>query len=209
MFKDRLWHNGILAILRGFNKQETYDTVQALMEAGIFMVEVTSDSPNAWNVINTLKNMESRLVVGAGTVLDTETAREAIEAGADFLFSPVIRPEVIQIAHRYGRMAIPGVMTPSEALLAIECGADIVKLFPAGSLGVNYLKEMRGPFPYIPFIPTGGITRENAAAFIEAGAVAVGMGSALIQKDWLKTKKYAEITRLAKELGQEISAVVE
>jgi 2-dehydro-3-deoxyphosphogluconate aldolase/(4S)-4-hydroxy-2-oxoglutarate aldolase len=209
MFKDRLWHNGILAILRGFNKQETYDTVQALMEAGIFMVEVTSDSPNAWNVINTLKNMESRLVVGAGTVLDTATAREAIEAGADFIFSPVVRPEVIQIAHRYGRIAIPGVMTPSEALLAIECGADIVKLFPAGSLGVNYLKEMRGPFPYIPFIPTGGITRENAVAFIEAGAVAVGMGSALIKKDWLKTKNFAEITRLAKELGQEISAVVE
>lgn len=209
MFKDRLWHNGILAILRGFNKQETYDTVQALMEAGIFMVEITSDSPNAWNVINTLKNMESRLVVGAGTVLDTATAREAIEAGADFIFSPVVRPEVIQIAHRYGRMAIPGVMTPSEALLAIECGADIVKLFPAGSLGVNYLKEMRGPFPYIPFIPTGGITRENAVAFIEAGAVAVGMGSALIKKDWLKTKNFAEITRLAKELGQEISAVVE
>ena len=209
MFKDRLWHNGILAILRGFNKQETYDTVQALMEAGIFMVEVTSDSPNAWNVINTLKNMEPRLVVGAGTVLDTETAREAIEAGADFLFSPVIRPEVIQIAHRYGRMAIPGVMTPSEALLAVECGADIVKLFPAGSLGVNYLKEMRGPFPYIPFIPTGGVTRENAVAFIEAGAVAVGMGSALIRKDWLESKNFAEITLLAKELGQEISAVVE
>lgn len=208
MFKDRLWHNGILAILRGFNKQETYDTVQALIEAGIFMVEVTSDSPNAWHVINTLKTMEPRLVVGAGTVLDTETAREAIEAGADFLFSPILRPEVIQMAHRYGRVAIPGVMTATEALLAMECGADIVKLFPAGSLGVNYLKELRGPFPYIPFIPTGGITRENAADFIKAGAVAVGMGSSLIKKDWLKDKNYAEITRLAKELGEEISAVV-
>lgn len=207
MFKHRLWHNGILAILRGLDKQETYDTVQALIEAGIFMVEVTSDSPNAWHVINTLKTKEPRLVVGAGTVLDTETAREAIEAGADFLFSPVVRPEVIQIAHRYGRMAIPGVMTPTEALLAMECGADIVKLFPAGSLGVSYLKELRGPFPYIPFIPTGGITAQNASAFIKAGAVAVGMGSALVNKDWLKTKNFAEITRMAKELGQEISAV--
>jgi len=208
MFKERLWHNGILAILRGFNKQETYDAVQALIEAGVFMVEVTSDSPNAWHAINTLKAMEPRLVVGAGTVLDTETAREAIEAGADFIFSPVVRPDVIQMAHRYGRMAIPGVMTPTEALLAMECGADIVKLFPAGSLGVNYLKELRGPFPYIPFIPTGGITTENAVAFIEAGAVAVGMGSALVKRDLLKTKKYAEITRLAKELRQKISAVV-
>lgn len=209
MFKHRLWHNGILAILRGFNKQETYDAVQALIEAEVFMVEVTSDSPNAWHVINTLKAMEPRLVVGAGTVLDTETAREAIEAGADFIFSPVVRPEVIQMAHRYGRMAIPGVLTPTEALLAMECGADIVKLFPAGSLGVNYLKELRGPFPYIPFIPTGGITTENAVAFIEAGAVAVGMGSALVKKDWLKTKKYAEITRLARDLGQKIATVVE
>ncbi|HZK84924.1 MAG TPA: bifunctional 4-hydroxy-2-oxoglutarate aldolase/2-dehydro-3-deoxy-phosphogluconate aldolase [Desulfosporosinus sp.] len=208
MLKNRLWQNGVLAILRGFNKQETYDTVQALIEAGIFTIEVTSDSPNAWHVINTLKGMERRLVVGAGSVLDTETARDAIEAGADFIFSPVVRPEVIQIAHRYGRMAIPGVMTPSEALLAIECGADIVKLFPAGSLGVSYLKEMRGPFPYIPFIPTGGVTRENAVAFIEAGAVAVGMGSALVKKDWLKTKNFAEITRLAEELVKEISAVV-
>jgi 2-dehydro-3-deoxyphosphogluconate aldolase / (4S)-4-hydroxy-2-oxoglutarate aldolase len=205
MFKHRLWHNGILAILRGLDKQETYDTVQALIEGGIFMVEVTSDSPNAWHVINTLKTKEPRLVVGAGTVLDTETAREAIEAGADFLFSPIVRPEMIQIAHRYGRMAIPGVMTPTEALLAMECGADIVKLFPAGSLGVSYLKELRGPFPYIPFIPTGGITPENAAEFVKAGAVAVGMGSALVKRDWLKTRNYAEITRIAKELSQKIS----
>lgn len=208
MFKHRLWHNGILAILRGFNEQEAYDTVQALIEAGIFTIEVTSDSPDAWRVIDALKTREPRLVVGTGTVLDTETAREAIESGADFLFSPVVRPEVIQIAHRYGRMAIPGVMTPTEALLAMESGADIVKLFPAGSLGVNFLKELRGPFPYIPFIPTGGITAENAAAFIQAGAVAVGMGSALVKKDWLKTKNYAEITRLAKQIGQEISKAV-
>ncbi len=208
MLKERLWHNGILAILRGFNEQQANDAAQALLEAGITAIEVTADSPGSWRVIDTLKTKDARLIVGAGTVLDTETARQAIEAGADFLFSPVVRPEVIQIAHRYGRMAIPGAMTPTEVLLAVESGADIVKLFPAGSLGVSYLKELRGPFPYIPFIPTGGITADNAASFIEAGAVAVGMGGALIKKEWVQTKNFAEITHLAQKLRKEISAVL-
>lgn len=207
MVKDRLWHSGILAILRGYSETEAYEAAQALLEAGVSAIEVTADSPGAWSVIESLKK-DSRLIVGAGTVLDTETARQAIESGADFLFSPVIRPEMIQFAHRYGRLAIPGAMTPSEVLLALEAGADIVKLYPAGSLGVNYLKELRGPFPYIPFMPTGGITPENAASFIGAGAVCVGMGGALVKKDWVKEKKYHEITNLALKLQQEFKAVL-
>ncbi|HWJ02788.1 MAG TPA: bifunctional 4-hydroxy-2-oxoglutarate aldolase/2-dehydro-3-deoxy-phosphogluconate aldolase [Verrucomicrobiae bacterium] len=208
MFKDRLWQNGILAILRGFNEHVAWEAAQALLAGGIGAIEVTADSPGAWQVIETLKTKAPGLLVGAGTVLDTETARQAIESGADFLFSPVVRPEVIQFAKRYGRMAIPGVLTPTEALLALESGADIVKLFPAGSLGVNYLKEMRGPFPYMPFLPTGGITPENAAEFIQAGAVAVGMGSALVKKEWVQSRDFAAITRLAQGLGHEIASVI-
>jgi 2-dehydro-3-deoxyphosphogluconate aldolase / (4S)-4-hydroxy-2-oxoglutarate aldolase len=207
MFRDRLWHSGILAILRGFSENEAYDAAQALLEAGVSAIEVTADSPGAWKVIESLKK-DSRLIVGAGTVLDTETARQAIESGADFLFSPVIRPEMIQFAHRYGRLAIPGAMTPTEILLALEAGADIVKLYPAGSLGVNYLKELRGPFPYIPFMPTGGINSENASSFIGAGAVCVGMGGSLVKKDWVKEKKYQEITKLALKLQEEFKSVI-
>ncbi len=207
MFTDRLWHKGILAILRGYSETEAYEAAQALCEAGVTAFEVTADSPSAWRVIELLKK-DSRLIVGAGTVLDTETARRAIESGADFLFSPVVRPEVIQYAHRYGRVAIPGAMTPTEVLLALEAGADIVKLFPAGSLGVNYLKELRGPFPYIPFMPTGGITAENASAFIGAGAVSLGMGGSLVKKDWVKEKRYQEITNLASKLLLEFQSVL-
>ena len=207
MFKERLWHKGVLAILRGFNETEALHAALALLEAGISTIEVTADSQGAWRVIDTLKTKESRLVVGAGTVLDTETARQAIEAGADFLFSPIVFPEMMQIAHRYGRLAIPGAMTPTEVLLAVEAGADIVKLFPAGSLGVNYLKELRGPFPYIPFLPTGGITLDNAPEFIQAGAVGVGMGSALVKKDWVKQKNFAQITRHALELQEKIQGI--
>jgi len=207
MVTDRLWHKGVLAILRGYSETEAHDAAQALGEAGVSAFEVTADSPGAWRVIESLKK-DSRFIVGAGTVLDTETARRAIESGADFLFSPVVRPEVIQYAHRYGRVAIPGAMTPTEVLLALEAGADIVKLFPAGSLGVNYLKELRGPFPYIPFMPTGGITAENAATFIGAGAVSVGMGGALVKKDWVKEKKFQEITNLANKLLQEFQSAL-
>jgi len=146
--------------------------------------------------------------VGAGTVLDTETARQAIEVGADFLFSPVVNAEMIQFAHRYGRMAIPGAMTPTEVLLAVEAGADIVKLFPAGALGVSYLEQLRGPFPYIPFIPTGGINSGNAVSFIQVGAVAVGIGSSLVQKQWVKEKNYDQITQLAAKIRAEILAVI-
>ncbi|WP_425807776.1 bifunctional 4-hydroxy-2-oxoglutarate aldolase/2-dehydro-3-deoxy-phosphogluconate aldolase [Desulfitobacterium sp. Sab5] len=200
MFKERLWQNGVLAILRGFSETEAIDAAQALLEGGVSAIEVTSDSPGAWNIIETLKKQNTHIVVGAGTVLDTETARQAIEVGADFLFSPIFFPEMMQIAHRYGRLAIPGAMTPTEVMQALEAGADIVKLFPAGSLGVNYLKELRGPFSYIPFLPTGGITLDNAPDFIRAGAVGVGMGSALVNKGWVKEKKFAQLTNQAKEL---------
>lgn len=204
MFKERLWQNGVLAILRGFSETEAIDAAQALLEGGVSAIEVTSDSPGAWNIIETLKKYNTHIVVGAGTVLDTETARQAIEVGADFLFSPIFFPEMMQIAHRYGRMAIPGAMTPTEVLQALEAGADIVKLFPAGSLGVNYLKELRGPFSYIPFLPTGGITLDNAPDFIQAGAVGVGMGSALVNRGWVKEKKFVQLTHQAKELQKQI-----
>lgn len=208
MFKERLWQNGVLAILRGFSETEAIYAAQALLEGGISAIEVTSDSPGAWHIIESLKKRNTQIMVGAGTVLDTETARQAIEVGADFLFSPVFFPEMMKIAHRYGRMAIPGAMTPTEVLQALESGADIVKLFPAGSLGVNYLKELRGPFAYIPFLPTGGITLENAPEFIRAGAVGVGMGSALVNREWVKEKKYALLTNQAKELQKRIHQVL-
>lgn len=208
MFKERLWQNGVLAILRGFSEAEAVDAAQALLEGGVSAIEVTSDSPGAWNIIETLKKQNNNIVVGAGTVLDTETARQAIEAGADFLFSPIFFPEMMKIAHRYGRMAIPGAMTPTEVMQALEAGADIVKLFPAGSLGVNYLKELRGPFSYIPFLPTGGITLDNAPDFIRAGAVGVGMGSALVNRGWVKEKKFAQLANQAQELQKRIHQVL-
>lgn len=205
MFIGRLWYSGVLAILRGFSEEDAFSASQALIEAGISTIEITADSRGAWRVIESLKASDPRLIVGAGTVLDSETAKEAIQAGADFLFSPIVNRKMIELAHRYGRLAIPGAMTPTEVVTALEAGADIVKLFPAGSLGVNYLKELRGPFPYVPFLPTGGITTENAAAFIKAGAIGVGMGSALVKKEWVKQKDFTKLAAFASELQKQIS----
>jgi len=123
------------------------------------------------------------VVIGAGTVLDSTSAQLAISKGADFLLSPNFNPEVVKTALRYGKVVVPGVMTPTEMMNAIECGADMVKIFPASVLGIQFIKDVKGPFPQIPIIPTGGISLDNVGSFIEAGVEAVGAGGSLINKE--------------------------
>lgn len=191
---QKLVESGVIAILRGIPADEAEPVADSLVAGGITALEMTLDSPNALGLIEKLsQKYAGKTVVGAGTVIDSESARMAIQHGADFLFSPSLHQEVIRTALRYGKIAIPGVMTPTEMIHALEWGADVVKLFPAAQLDVKYIKDVKTPFPHIPIIPTGGVSLDNVAAFFEAGVAAVGIGGNLLDKEAIASRDYAKL----------------
>jgi len=176
--------SGLIVVLRGLDTQLSIATAEALYEVGIRVLEVTVDSPGALETIAGMtQGLPDDVLIGAGTVLDATSAVQAIHAGARFLFAPNLNVSVINAANRYGRIAIPGVMTPTEMVQAVEAGARAVKVFPAIALGPDYVKQVRAPLPHIPIIPTGGINEENVGRFIEAGAIAAGVGGSLLGDD--------------------------
>ncbi len=180
---NSIYDNKLVAIIRGVPSHQILQVAQALYTGGIRIVEITVDTPNVLQVIEQVrKEYDGKMIVGAGTVLDAETARAAIMAGSQFIFSPTVNENTIKIAKRYGVISIPGAMTPTEILTAYEFGGDIVKVFPATALGANYLKDVKGPLPQIPLMPTGGVQLDNMSDYFEVGAVAVGLGSALVKK---------------------------
>lgn len=172
----------IVAIIRGAEPENVPKIVEALYAGGIQLVEVTMNSENALLVIEKISSMfENQVLVGAGTVLDASSAQDAISAGASFIISPSLDKKTINATKRLGAVSIPGAFTASEILAAYDMGADIIKVFPA-SVGTTYFTDLRGPLPHIPLMPTGGVTLENIVAFRDAGAVAFGVGSALISR---------------------------
>jgi len=163
--------------------------------------------PGAIDVIKEFrKAVGDEVLVGAGTVLDPETARAVILAGAEFIVTPTLNLRVIEVCHRYGKVVIPGTFTPTEILTAWEAGADIVKVFPAGTVGPKYLSDIRGPLPQIRLTPTGGVTLENTPDFIKAGAVAVSVATALVDKKALSEKRYEVITENARKFIEAVKA---
>ena len=184
-----------MAVIRLREPKKLRAVVDALAEGGVRALEVTMTVPGAIDLIGELApTLPSGFILGAGTVLDTETARLAILAGAKFIVSPVFRPEVISICHRYDVAAMPGCFTPTEILTAWESGADVVKVFPATALGPGFFKDIRGPLPQLRMMPTGGVTLDNAGDWIAAGAVAVGVGTALLDAKAIAADAYAVIT---------------
>ncbi len=171
------------------------------MQAGLTVAEITMTVPNAIDAIGVVvKRFLGKVLVGAGTVTDAETARRAMDAGAEFIVTPCLVPDVIDAAHRADVAVLPGALSPSEVFEAFRLGGDMVKVFPAQSLGgAAYLRALRGPFPDIPLVPTGGVTLENMAEMFKAGAAAVGVGTELISKDALARRDYAAISQLAEE----------
>ncbi|WP_051688162.1 bifunctional 4-hydroxy-2-oxoglutarate aldolase/2-dehydro-3-deoxy-phosphogluconate aldolase [Desulfofalx alkaliphila] len=197
---ESLLECGIVAVVRGAKAQKVVNIAKALESGGVTAIEVTMDTPGAIEMIKTVvAEIGDRAVIGAGTVLDAETARAAILAGAEFIFCPSLHQDVIRVANRYGKVVIPGVMTPTEIINAYEMGADLLKVFPAGVLGPRYFKEVAGPFKHIPLMPSGGVTLENAAEFIKAGSVALGVGGALIDKEAVAGEQYEVLTERAKK----------
>lgn len=187
----RITETRVIAILRGFTSEQALEAGRALAQGGACVLEVSLVDDQALLSIERLREeLGSRCPVGAGTVLTEAEAGSALAAGADFLFSPGLNREVMEVARTHGALAIPGVLTASEVSSALALGAPLMKLFPAEPLGPAYLKQMLGPFPGIRAIPTGGVNLANAASYLEAGAVAVGAGTSIANPAWAREGRY-------------------
>jgi 2-dehydro-3-deoxyphosphogluconate aldolase / (4S)-4-hydroxy-2-oxoglutarate aldolase len=198
---------GVVAIVRLDCSEHLVRVAQAVREGGVKVIEFTLTTPDALEMIREAsKILPSDVLLGAGTVLDPESARAAILAGAEFTVSPTLNPAVIEMCRRYSKVCIPGALTPTEILTAWECGADIVKVFPATLGGPQYFKDIAGPLPQIKLIPTGGVSLENAGAFIKAGAVAVAAGSNLVNAKAVKEGRFDAITEAARNYIEAIKA---
>ena len=198
---SRLREIGIIPIVRAASADVAIPVAEALLQAGLPVVEITMTVPNAIDAIGGLaKRFAGRMLIGAGTVTDAETARRTMDAGAEFVVTPCLVPEVIEAANRAQVAVLPGALTPGEIFEAFRKGGDMVKIFPAQSVGgAAYVRALRGPFPGIPLVPTGGVTLENIAEMFKAGAAAVGVGTELISKEALARRDYAAIGALAEK----------
>jgi len=195
---QRVLNGGIVAIIRAPSSEQLVGVARALFEGGIDVIEVTLTVPDAIGIISQVhRELGDRILLGAGSVLDTETARSAILAGAEFIVSPTVNPSVIQLCHRYDKAVMPGAFTPTEVLTAWEAGADIVKVFPADIGGPAHLKALHGPLPQIRLMPTGGVNLDTLGPFVSAGACAVGLGSALVEKQAALQGDFERIRSLA------------
>ncbi|WP_128904540.1 bifunctional 4-hydroxy-2-oxoglutarate aldolase/2-dehydro-3-deoxy-phosphogluconate aldolase [Halorubrum amylolyticum] len=195
---DRIREGGVIAILRGVGTDAAIDVADAVVEGGVTALEVTADTPNATATIDALSDRFDDVLVGAGTVLDAETARAVQLAGAEFLVTPTVDAGVIRTGNRYGTPVATGAFTPTEALRAHEAGADLVKVFPAATGGPTHVAALGGPLPQIPLVPTGGVGPANAGAYVEAGAAAVGVGSAIVDDDAVANGDYEAIAENAR-----------
>ncbi len=197
---QRMMDTGIVAVIRGKSSDELLDVIESIKAGGIDVIEVTMTTPGALKVIKEVREkLGDEVLVGAGSVLDPETARAAMLAGAEFIVGPVINKDVISMCKRYSKIVIPGAFTPTEILTAWEAGADVVKVFPATKLGPGFFKDILGPLPQVRLTPTGGVNLETAADFIKAGAVFLGVGSALLNKQAIAEKKWDVLTDLAQK----------
>ena len=195
---SRILDCGIVAVIRSEKPDQLIQVVQALAKGGVTAAEITFTVPDADRVIREVrKALGDSIVLGAGTILDTETARTAILAGAEYLVTPCLNLDVIRLAKRYGTAIMPGSFSPTECLAAWEAGADIVKVFPAEVVGPPFFKAMRGPLPQIRLMPTGGVDLNTAESFLAAGACCLGVGSSLVEPKAVAAGDFERIESLA------------
>jgi 2-dehydro-3-deoxyphosphogluconate aldolase/(4S)-4-hydroxy-2-oxoglutarate aldolase len=204
---DTIGELGVVAIIRMKDAGKLRAVFDALAEGGVRAIEVTMTVPDAVSLIRKLAgSIPSNIVLGAGTVVDAETARAVIDAGARFVVSPVFRPEVVRACHERGAAAAPGCFTPTEILNAHDLGADVIKVFPATALGPQFIKDIRAPLPQLKLMPTGGVSLDNAGEWIRAGAVAVGAGSALLDAKAIEDGRLEVITANARRIVASVTA---
>ncbi|MBG9585858.1 bifunctional 4-hydroxy-2-oxoglutarate aldolase/2-dehydro-3-deoxy-phosphogluconate aldolase [Cytobacillus firmus] len=191
----------IVAVIRGATAENIVPIASALYDGGVKVLEVTAETPGVMAMIEKVRvELGDKVLVGAGTVLDPETARSAIMAGSQFIVSPSLNTETIKMTKRYGIASIPGALTPTEILTAYENGADMIKVFPANAFGPGYIKNIHGPFPHIPLMVTGGINESNMQEYIGGGALAIGVGGNLVNpKNLNSDEDYLTLTKKALE----------
>jgi len=198
---------GVVAVIRLKEPDKLKAVIDALADGGIKALEITMTVPGAIDLIREIApTLPDGFLIGAGTVLDAETAAAAVGAGAQFIVSPVCREAVIRATHKAGAAVMPGCFTPTEILNAWDAGADVVKVFPATSLGPQFFKDVRGPLPHVKMMPTGGVSLDNAGQWIAAGAVAVGVGTALLDAKAIAAGDYAVLTANAKMIVANVAA---
>jgi 2-dehydro-3-deoxyphosphogluconate aldolase/(4S)-4-hydroxy-2-oxoglutarate aldolase len=191
---------GLVAVVRSPDGSQLVEVARALADGGITVVEITMSVPNALDVVRQVRSaLGDRLLLGAGTILDPETARAALLAGAEYIVAPTLNLDVIRLCRRYDKLVMPGAFTPTEILAAWEAGADIVKVFPADVLGPPFFKAVRGPLPQIRLMPTGGVDLNTAAAFLQAGACCLGVGSQLVEPRAVAERNFDRIRDLARQ----------
>jgi len=196
---SRLTDPGIIAVVRTDRSEQLPFICEALLEGGVLAVEITLTVPQALESIRKAsEQFGSRAVIGAGTVLGAEDCRAVLAAGAEFVVSPVCQPEIVRAAHAADRPVMLGAYTPTEAQAAHDAGADFIKIFPADTLGPAYIRALRAPLPHLRIVPTGGVDLQTAAEFLKAGCVALGVGSALLPAEVLRSSNWPELSRLAR-----------
>jgi len=197
---QQLRDSGVVAVLRGVDADTLIEITDALLAGGVTGIELTADTPGIAGMVEELDStFGDEIAVGVGTVLDSETARTVMLSGADFVVSPSLHADVIDTCNRYGTLVAPGIMTPTEAITGYEAGADLLKVFPASSLGPGHLGSIKGPLGQIPLMPTGGVSPDNAGDYIEAGAECVGAGGALVDYEAAARGDFESITETATE----------
>ena len=206
---DIIRQTGVIAIMRTQSSEQLLRAADAIREGGVRAIEVTMTTPGALSVIEQAvaryQHADQEVLFGAGTVLDAESARAAILAGAQFIVAPSFSPGLVEICRRYSVPVMPGAYTPTEIVTAWECGADMVKVFPAGVGGPALIKALKAPLPQIELVPVGWVKLENTADFVRAGAAAVGVGSALINQKLLDSQDFGTLTERARRFIEEVA----
>ena len=199
---NRISTLGLVAVIRGPSADLTVKMVDALIAGGVCCIEITYSTPNAEDVVRTLnQRFGDQIVLGMGTLTHPEQAQSAKDAGAKFLVSPICEPELARAMVATGLAVMVGALTPTEVAQAFRLGSDVVKIFPGSLVGPGYIKALKGPFPNIPMMPTGGVSAENVGEWFAAGVVAVGAGSELCQPQWAKEGRFADITQRANQFN--------
>ena len=197
---------GLVAIVRVPRPELALPLAKALVTGGIRAVELTMTIPNALEAIRTVnRELGENILLGVGTVTDDDTCQKAIDAGARYIISPIIRPSLVAAAHALDRPVMLGAYTPTEAQTAHDAGSDFVKIFPADTLGPNYIKALLAPLPHLRIVPTGGVNLDTMEAFLAAGSAALGVGSALLEKELVTEENWGELERLAKRFADKLA----
>lgn len=202
--KKLLLDSGVVGVIRTKSSEKLINVSRAIKKGGVNCIEVAMTTPNALSVIEEVSDRLEDVLVGAGTVLDAETARSAILAGAEYLVSPTTDLAMIKMAKRYNKIVAPGAFTPTEVMTAWEAGADLVKIFPASRLGPKFISDVKAPLPQVSLMPTGGVNKKNAAEFIRAGAEVLCVGSALLDKEAMANENYEVLTQNARDLVEAV-----